>query len=83
MSNWLRDAEIAGDIATEYQDKRELAIADIEAGNIDEQNAFYVLNSEDADIIVKALMKGEMLDMSQFKDWREQAIEEEMKQRGF
>ena len=83
MSIWLRDAEIEAEKDEQYWNDYYRAKEDVESGNIDAQNAIEVISDEELEIIAKALIKGEILDMSQFKDWRERAIEEEMKQRGF
>lgn len=83
MNTWLRGAEIEAEKDEQYWSDYYKAKDDVESGNIDAQNAIEVISDEELEMIVKALIKGEMLDLSQFKDWRERAIEEEMKQRGF
>ena len=83
MSIWLRDAEIEAEKDEQYWNDYYRAKEDVESGNIDAQNAIEVISDEELEIIAKALIKGEILDLSQFDDWRERAIEEEMKQRGF
>lgn len=83
MSIWLRDAEIEAEKDERYWSDYYRAKDDVEDSNIDPQNAIEVITDEELEVIAKALIKGEMLDLSQFKDWRERAIEEEMKQRGF
>lgn len=83
MSIWLREAEVEADKAELYWNEYFSTKESVEGGNIDPQNAIEVLSDEDAEIIAKALMSGELLDMSQFKYWRERAISEEMNQRGF
>lgn len=83
MSIWLRDAEIEAEKDEQYWSDYYRAKEDVESGEIDPQNAIEVISDEELEIIAKALIKGEILDMSQFDDWRERAIEEEMNQRGF
>lgn len=83
MSIWLREAETEADKAEVYWSEYYSAMEDIKNGNIDPQSAIEVVSDEELEVIAKALVKGESLDMSQFSNWREWAIEEEMKQRGF
>lgn len=83
MSIWLREAEVEADKAELYWNEYFSAKESIESGNVDPQNVIETLSDEDAEIIAKALMSGELLDMSQFKYWRQRSIEEEIKQRGF
>lgn len=83
MSIWLREAEIEADKAEVYWSEYYSAKESVESGNIDPQNAIEVLSDEDAEIIAKALINGELLDMNQFSYWKERAIKEELRQRGF
>lgn len=83
MSIWLKEAEVEADKAEFYWSEYFNTKEGIESGNIDPQNALEVLSDEDAEIIAKALINGELLDMSQFSHWKERAIKEELRQRGF
>lgn len=83
MSIWLREAEVEANKAEAYWSEYFKAKEEIESGNIDPQNVIEVVSDKELEVIAKALMSGELLDMSQFKYWRQRSIEEEIKQRGF